>query len=119
MSARRFSLALLPWLALAVLLIAIDPRSIPSAWAQTSSATATGRIAGRVTERGKDPVASANVIALGTKQGAQTDENGSFLIVGVPVGTQQIQAQSLAHGKEVLSVQVTAGQTATVTFNFG
>jgi len=85
----------------------------------TPAAAATGRVAGKVTEKGKDPIAYANVIVLGTKQGAQTDENGSFLIVGVPVGTQQIQVQAVSYGKQVLSVQVNAGQTATVTFNFG
>src|SRR4030095_6289687 len=42
----------------------------------TPAAAATGRVAGKVTEKGKDPIAYANVIVLGTKQGAQTDESG-------------------------------------------
>ena len=42
-------------------------------------------------EKGKDPVSFANVIVLGTKQGTMTDENGNFVIAGVPVGTYQVK----------------------------
>jgi outer membrane receptor protein involved in Fe transport len=82
-------------------------------------AAATGRIAGKVIERGKDPIPYANVIVLGTKQGTQTDENGAFVLVGVPVGAVQIQVQAIGYDKQVQTAQVNAGQTATLNFSFG
>ncbi len=92
----------------------------PWAHAQAPPPTGgTGRIAGKVVERGKDPIAYANVVVLGTKLGAMTDENGSFVIVGVPVGTWQVQAQAIGYEKQVHSVQVNAGQTAELAFQFG
>src|SRR5687767_10933023 len=81
--------------------------------------SATGRITGKVYERGKDPAAYVNVIVLGTKQGTQTDESGSFTIVGVPVGTVQLQVQAIGFDKQVKDVQVNAGQTANVEFTLG
>ncbi|HYM81820.1 MAG TPA: TonB-dependent receptor, partial [Candidatus Limnocylindria bacterium] len=80
--------------------------------------TGTGRIAGKVTEKGQ-AVAFANVIVLGTKQGTQTDESGSFVLVGVPVGTVQVQIQAIGYEKLVQTVAVNAGQTATLNFNLG
>ncbi len=83
------------------------------------AASTFGKVSGRVTERGKDPVAFANVVVLGTKQGTMTDENGNFVILGVPVGAVQIQAQAIGFDKQVQTVQVSAGQTAIANFNFG
>src|SRR4030095_10913481 len=79
----------------------------------------TGRITGKVYEKGKDPAAYVNVIVLGSKQGAQTDENGNFTIVGVPVGTAQIQVQAIGVDKQIKEVQVNAGGTASVEFTLG
>src|SRR5262245_35514348 len=78
-----------------------------------------GRVTGKVTEKGGAAIAFANVIILGTKQGTQTDDNGQFVLVGVPVGTVQIQVQPLGYDKQVQEVQVSAGATATLNFSFG
>ncbi len=91
----------------------------PSLAQAPAPASGTGRIVGKVTERGREPVAFANVIILGTRQGAMTDEAGNFVIPGVPVGTVQVQVQSVAHGKQVQEVRVNAGAVTNVTFNFG
>src|SRR5207249_5615713 len=90
----------------------------PASQAAPSAALA-GTISGKVLERGKDPVPYANVIVLGTKQGTMTDENGSFVIRGVPVGSQLVQASALGFDKVTETVQVNAGATATVTFTVG
>lgn len=80
---------------------------------------ATGRINGKVFERGREPAAFVNVIVLGTKQGTQTDENGAFAIGGIPVGEVQIQVQAIGFDKMVKTVQVNAGQIAAVEFVLG
>src|SRR5204862_8136685 len=108
---------------LASVVVAVVVASFTSAQqtaAQTAPAkpagAATGRITGKVLEGGRAPSAAANVIVLGTKQGAQTDEGGNFTIPGVPVGTQQIQGQQIGFDKQVKPVQVNAGSTTTIEF---
>jgi outer membrane receptor protein involved in Fe transport len=112
-------------------------RLIPAAWvllmgllsaapalAQTRPAApaptgATGKIVGTVTEKGGGAASYANIVVLGTRQGTAADESGKFSIVGVPVGTWQIQVQAVGFDKQVQSVQVNAGATSTVTFTLG
>ncbi|HET7225479.1 MAG TPA: TonB-dependent receptor [Candidatus Eisenbacteria bacterium] len=93
------------------------PAARPAAAAPV--AAATGRITGKVTQKNGDPLQSVNVIVLGTKQGAATDENGNFTIVGVAVGTQQLKAMALGVDPQTQSVTVNAGQTANVHFVMG
>lgn len=83
-----------------------------------AAASGFGRVTGQVTERGREPIAYANVIVLGTKQGTMTDENGNFVIPGVPVGEQQIQVQAIGFDKQVKSVQVNLNATSSVNFDF-
>jgi outer membrane receptor protein involved in Fe transport len=78
----------------------------------------TGRIAGKVTERGREGIPYANIIVLGTKQGTASDENGNYSIAGVPVGTAQIQVQAIGYDKQVKEIQVNAGATTTLNFDF-
>src|SRR5881397_1441019 len=80
---------------------------------------ASGKIVGKVTEKGKEPIAFANVIVLGTKQGTMTDENGNYVLAGVPVGAATIQVQAIGYDKQSQTVQVNAGGTATLNFSFG
>ena len=89
---------------------AVKPATVPGG--------GTGRIAGKVLERGA-PLSYANVIVLGTKQGAASDENGNFVIAGVPVGTYQVKLMATGYDAVIQSVQVNAGQVATVTFSVG
>lgn len=77
-----------------------------------------GRVVGKVTDKGGEPIAFANVIVVGTKQGTQTDENGSFVLIGVPVGTAQIQVQPLGYDRQIQEAQVNAGSSATLNFTF-
>ena len=81
--------------------------------------TATGKIQGRIVEKGKDPIPYANVVVLGSKLGTMTDENGNFLLVGVPVGKVQVQAQAIGYGILKQEVAIDAGAIAKVDFNFG
>jgi outer membrane receptor protein involved in Fe transport len=105
------------WSALALGYLLACPAPAP---AQSPPApAATGRIAGTVYERGKEPAAFVNVIVLGTRQGTMTDESGSFVIPGVPVGTVQVQVQAIGFDKQVKEVLVNAGQTSNVEFVLG
>jgi outer membrane receptor protein involved in Fe transport len=72
-----------------------------------------------VTERGKTPIEFADVKILGMRLGTMTDVNGNFVITNVPVGSVEVQAQPLGFDKQVKTVQVNAGATATVSFDFG
>jgi outer membrane receptor protein involved in Fe transport len=89
-----------------------DPAAAPTA-------APVGKISGRVTEGGKGPFAFANVVVLGSKQGTATDENGNFVLAGVPVGTAQVQVQAIGYDKMVKTVQVNAGGNSVVNFELG
>ena len=53
----------------------------------------TGDIYGRVFDAStKQPIPFANVIVLGTNNGAATDEQGYFKITGLPLNTYQVRA---------------------------
>jgi outer membrane receptor protein involved in Fe transport len=105
--------------AAAVVALCLLAVSSVSAQTRAPATPATGRISGRVTEKGKDPVAFANIIILGTKQGTATDENGNYVLVGVPVGTVQVQVVAMGYEKTVQDVQVNAGATSTLNFSLG
>lgn len=79
----------------------------------------TGRITGRVTERGNQPVAFANVTIPATRQGTMTDENGNYVLPGVGAGPVQVRVQAIGFDPQIQTVTVTAGATATLNFNFG
>jgi TonB-linked SusC/RagA family outer membrane protein len=79
------------------------------AWAQ-STGTIAGRVIDRQTER---PLASVQVRIVGTTRGAQTDETGSYRIVGVPAGVVQIAAQRIGYGPQSRTVTVEAGGVTT------
>ena len=77
----------------------------------------TGSVSGRVTEAvSQQPLADVNVAIVGTTLGAVTRADGSFLIVGVGVGTQRVRASRIGFAPMELDVTVTAGATATLTF---
>jgi Ca-activated chloride channel homolog len=77
-----------------------------------------GRVAGTVTESGKTPIAYANVVIVGARLGAMTDESGNFVITGVPAGPAQVQVHPLGYEKQVQTVEVAPDATATLAFDF-
>src|SRR6266496_1261004 len=96
-SARRLSISLA---AGAFFTLLLPLPAAPQSPAPPAGA-ATGRITGTVYEHGKEPFPFANVIVLGTKQGTMTDENGNFILGGVPVGAAQVQVQAVGYDKQV------------------
>ncbi len=75
----RLTALLAPCLCLAAL--------VSGAWAGT-----TGRIAGRVLDGKKQPLAGVNVAMLGVQLGAMSDENGQFSIINIPAGPYSVRA---------------------------
>ena len=74
-------------------------------------------IQGRVTERETgQPVASAQLIVVGTRQGGATNNNGEYSIAGVAPG--QIQLRVSRIGFQPMTQAVTVPATGSVTLNF-
>jgi TonB-linked SusC/RagA family outer membrane protein len=83
-----------------------------------SAQDATGTISGRVVDSAsQQPVGSVNIVVEGTRRGAQTREDGSFVIGGVPVGAQRVRASRIGYAPQVRDVTVSAGATVPVTFS--
>ncbi len=78
----------------------------------------TGKLAGVVTDASTDePLPGANVIIVGTQLGTATDVNGNYFILGVPVGTHNVQASFVGYGPQTVeNVEVNAGYTRELDF---
>src|SRR5215211_1645815 len=87
--------------------------------ASSRSATAqvaTGRITGTVTDSANaTPVAGANVTVMGTRLGAVAGAGGRFTVADVPAGTQRVRVTRLGFSPVEATVEVAAGQVATLT----
>lgn len=81
-------------------------------FAQTS-----GKVSGVVTDENGAPLAGANVIIEGTSQGAATDVDGKYYILGVGVGTYTLRAEYIGYQTlRIENVQVSANLTTNVDF---
>lgn len=76
----------------------------------------TGVLEGEV-HCGEGAVAFANVVVLGTRLGAQTDENGRFHIERVPTGLRKIRVLAIGSDPLTDSTVVSAGVRTSFTFN--
>ncbi|MGQ0648460.1 MAG: SusC/RagA family TonB-linked outer membrane protein [Gemmatimonadaceae bacterium] len=81
-----------------------------------TAAQSTGIVRGRVTDSdGSGPVASAQVVIVGTRLGAVTGVTGEYRLTNAPVGAQQLRVQRLGYQPSTQPVTVTTGET-TVDF---
>ncbi len=92
------------------------PLGVAAAAAAPAAAPAqqAGRVAGTVTVEGGQPLASVQVLVVGTRFGALTDEQGRFSIGGVTPGAHTVRAQRIGYRPSEQAVSVAAGQVATV-----
>ncbi len=75
----------------------------------------TGKIEGTVTDPAGVPVASAQVIIVGTAFGTAADQKGYYFLINVPVGTYTLRSQFIGYAaSEVTGIRVAGGQTMTV-----
>lgn len=78
----------------------------------------TGKIAGTVREDGtNEPLPGAVVTILGTTLGANTDLDGRYMIINVPVGTYSVQAKMMGF-ETVTFTNVKSIMDLTTTINF-
>jgi outer membrane receptor protein involved in Fe transport len=78
-------------------------------------AATTGKLAGRVSDTMGRPLAYANVILQGTQVGAQTKENGSYIIINIPPGTYNVIFTAIGYEKYTVNgVRITVDGTANV-----
>jgi len=61
------------------------------------TAGTTGKLSGRVTDRGGQPLVGANVVIIGTKLGGATDPDGYYSILNIPPGSYDIQFRSVGY----------------------
>jgi TonB-linked SusC/RagA family outer membrane protein len=75
----------------------------------------TGRITGTVTDSSSAlPLASASVAVVGTGRGAQTGQDGRYLITDVPAGSYQLQIRRIGFRPITREIVLAAGQTVNV-----
>ena len=86
---------------------------VPPAVAQEN----TGRVQGRVVAEGSgQPLSGVQIFVPGTGLGTLTNDQGRFLILSVPAGSQTIRAQFIGYATAEQTVSVQSGGTATVNF---
>ena len=81
------------------------------------SQSPTGTVRGTVKQTGTQaPLANAEVTIVGTRLGALTRNDGSYVITGVPLGTQRVRARMFGFSPNEQSASVTADGSATADF---
>ena len=85
----------------------------------TSALAQTGKIAGTITEAATgDPLPGVNVIIDGTSQGAVTDTDGYYSIIGVRAGNYAVRASFIGFTAEIVEeVRVNVDLTTEVNFD--
>jgi outer membrane receptor protein involved in Fe transport len=78
----------------------------------------TGKIAGRITEKGNgEPIAGANITLKGTYLGAASDVDGYYTILNIPPGAYTIEVSMIGYSKlEISDAQVRIDQTTKLNF---
>jgi TonB-dependent starch-binding outer membrane protein SusC len=86
--------------------------------AQLGAQGSTGTVSGRVVDAAsQQPLANVNIVVVGTRQGAVSQTDGSFLVVNVPEGVQQVRASRIGFAPQDQPVVVTAGATVNAQFS--
>ncbi|MER3524878.1 MAG: hypothetical protein C4326_12715 [Ignavibacteria bacterium] len=82
------------------------------AFACTAFGGTTGKLAGRVLDKNKEPLPSSNVVIDGTTLGAVTDVDGYYSIINIPPGAYTVQFRLVGFRTvTVRDVRVTVNNT--------
>jgi hypothetical protein len=88
-----------------ILILAASP-----VWAGT-----TGKLAGRVIDEKKQPLAGVNVRIEGQRLGAMTDEHGNYVIIGIPAADYIVHANLMGYAAYTAEkVSITADFSTTL-----
>ncbi len=72
----------------------------------------TGKLAGRVVDAKKQPLAGVNVMLVGQRLGAMTDADGRYQILNIPAGRYDVRFNLIGYGPRLVqAVDVSADQT--------
>src|ERR1051326_8059978 len=78
----------------------------------------TGKIVGKVTDaQTGDPLPSVNILVVNTTRGANTDLDGKYTIIGIPLGDYVVRASQVGYQTAQISgVKVGADETTPLNF---
>lgn len=96
------------FVAVVVALICASPLS-----AQEPTGSVRGQVVDSTTQQ---PIPDVRVSIEGTRHGTITREDGTFLISGIPVGTQRVRVSRIGRAPQVQVVTVSANQTPELQF---
>lgn len=96
------------WLVFLTFLLAV-----PAAVDAQTTGTVTGRV---LDEASGEPVVGAQIFLAGTSRGMTTNQEGRFIMVGVPAGTYELRATVIGYAQESRQITVTAGEATAVDF---
>jgi len=80
---------------------------------RAANETATGTVTGQVTDEDGNPIAGVTVTIPGTDITAMTDENGWYVLEGVPEGEHTLEISHPDYGTQEVDVSVNEGETET------
>ncbi|HYM82263.1 MAG TPA: TonB-dependent receptor [Candidatus Limnocylindria bacterium] len=86
-------LRIAPWARSLAALALASAIAIPIANAGT-----TGKLSGKIVNEKKEALVGANVRVEGQRLGAVTDEQGNYVILGIPAGVYTVRVNMLGHG---------------------
>jgi outer membrane receptor protein involved in Fe transport len=81
----------------------------------------TGKIAGKVTDKSTgEPLPGVNILVAGTRLGAATNLDGTFIILQVPPGIHSVKASAIGYQEVVFdNVRVSIDLTTRLDFQLG
>jgi TonB-dependent starch-binding outer membrane protein SusC len=84
------------------------------------AAQATGVVRGQVIEAATQrPLEGALITVVGAGVSTLTNEQGNYLLTGVPAGERTVRVQLIGYGQLERRLDVAAGQTVTANFELG
>ena len=84
----------------------------------SAEAQSVGKISGVITDAATgDPLPGASISVVGTTRGAISDADGNYFIIGIPIGTYDVQASFVGFTTETRA-NVAIGSLATVSLHF-
>jgi TonB-linked SusC/RagA family outer membrane protein len=102
------------WTVALAAIVAVLLQAIPyGASAQQTTGVVRGRVVDESTQR---PLASVQVLVVGTQRGTLTGTDGTYRIEGVPAGAHSVRAEYIGYGSHSEAVTVAAGAEVVADF---